>query len=150
MTLHSYTPRYILRKLWVGARLRCPSCEIGPIFKDRLHLHGTCPYCNVRYERGAGESIGGIYVNIMAAESTAFIGFLVVQVLFSPSIVDQLAFWVPYLIVFSVLFYRHARAIWVSVLYLTGAVYEDPDYTREYFGPTHRRAALTRSEDETI
>lgn len=150
MTLPSKSPRYILRKLWVGARLRCPECEIGPVFDGHLHVSETCPYCNVRYERGAGEAIGGIYVTVVVAESTAFLGFLIVHALFSLSIVQQLMFWVPYLVVFSMLFYRHARAIWISVLYLTGAVYRDPDYTREYFGPTSRLAQRNRREDESV
>lgn len=151
MMLKSKNPRYKLRKLRVGARLRCPHCEVGPIFDSYLKLRDTCPYCDARYERGAGESIGGIYVNIIAAETTAFIGFLIVHTLFSPPITQQLMFWVPYLIVFSVLFYRRARGVWIAILYLTGAVYADPDYTREYFGPTNRISTLTyrRSKDES-
>lgn len=109
------------------------------MFEGRLNLKmiATCPYCDVRYERSSGEAIGGVYINVAAAEFTAMAGFFTVNALFAPPILWQLAIWVPYLLVFVVLFYPRARGIWTSILWLTGAVYPDPDYEREYIAPDH-------------
>ena len=82
--------------------------------------------------------IGSAYITILLAELSALIGFFGVQAAFAPPITTQLMFWVPYLLVFSVVFYPVARGLWVAILYLTGGVYPDPDYTREYYGPTNR------------
>lgn len=125
----------MLRKLGVGLRLRCPVCEQGRMFTGLFRLHPTCPYCLSRYERGSGDAIGGVYINVALAEITALMGFFTVHTLFSPPIYAQLFIWVPYILVFVLLFYRHARGLWIGVLFLTGAVYPDPDYTREYIAP---------------
>jgi hypothetical protein len=51
---------------------------------------------------------------------------------FNPPLAFQLIFWISFNIVFIVLFYRHARGLWVSIAYLTGGVYPDQDYEQQY------------------
>ena len=130
---------YAFRKLRVGFRLKCPNCEQAKMFEGRFNLKmtPTCPYCDVRYERSSGEAIGGVYINVAVAELTAMAGFFTVHSIFNPPILMQLLIWIPYLLVFIVLFYPRARGIWTSILWLTGAVYADPDYEREYIAPNH-------------
>jgi uncharacterized protein (DUF983 family) len=96
-------------------------------------MHDTCPYCNARYERGHGEGVGGLYINIALAEFTALSGFFIVDALTDIEPIVQLLFWIPYILIFCALLHRHARGIWVGIVYLTGGVYPDPDYMREYF-----------------
>jgi uncharacterized protein (DUF983 family) len=133
--MRSRNARYVFHKLGVGLRLRCPNCELGRMFSGLFHMHPTCPYCNARYERGSGDAVGGVYINVALAELTALIGFFAVHEIFDPPILYQVFIWIPYIILFTIFFYRHARGMWVSILFLTGAVYPDPDYTREYVAP---------------
>jgi uncharacterized protein (DUF983 family) len=123
---------YALNVLKKGLRLRCPHCGRGKIFMSAFKAHDTCPYCQSRYERNDGDSFGGMYINISLAEITAIFGFFVVEGLTEIPAMWQLPFWVVYTIVFSLLFYRPARSLWIAIMYLTGGVYPDPDYMREY------------------
>jgi uncharacterized protein (DUF983 family) len=129
----------IRHKLRVGFTLRCPACEQGKLFtgrgRDHFKMEATCPYCHARFERTSGEMIGGVYINVAVAELLAVAGFFVSHALLAPPPLYQVLFWVPFVVIFSLLFYRRARGLWVAVMYLGGAVYPDPDYTREYYGP---------------
>lgn len=123
---------YILHKLRVGASRRCPSCERGRLFSNHFRMEPVCPYCQSRFERSSGDVIGGVYINVALAELTALMGFFAVHNVSTIPILHQLFIWVPYILLFTVYFYPHTRGLWVAVLYLTGGVYPDPDYQREY------------------
>lgn len=110
----------------LGLWLRCPNCERGTMFKDLFTLRPTCPVCAVRFERSDGESLGGMMINLGFAEVLSIGGFIVSQALFNPPILFQAIFWGVFNVAFIVLFYRHARGLWIAVSYLTGGVYTDP------------------------
>jgi len=123
---------YTLNVLKSGCRQRCPHCGRGKLFGKGFKMNATCPYCQSRYERGHGEALGGAYVNVVVAQITALFGFFAIDSLTHMPAIWQLPFWVLYTIIFCVLFYRPARGIWIAIVYLTGGVYPDPDYLREY------------------
>ena len=116
-----------IRALWLGLRLRCPNCGQGKMFHGLFEMEKTCPVCHVRFERLSGESIGGMVINLALAEVITIGGFFLVDMLTDIQPVQQLLFWIPFTIIFCVLFYRHARAMWVAVAFLTGGVYTDEE-----------------------
>jgi uncharacterized protein (DUF983 family) len=124
-TLHA------IHKLLLGLLLRCPNCEQGHMFHGLFQMDATCPYCGARYERREGESIGGTLVNLCIAELLSIGGYFLSEALFHPPLAFQLIFWITFNIAFVVLFYRHARGIWVSIVYLSGGVYPDEDYQKD-------------------
>ena len=67
-----------------------------------------------------------------------FTGFFLVHEVFHPPMMLQLLFWIPYVLVFSMWLYPSARGFWVAFLYLTGGVYVDQDYEREYIAPYYQ------------
>jgi uncharacterized protein (DUF983 family) len=117
-----------IRALWLGFLLRCPNCGRGKMFRGLFEMEETCPNCGVRFERQSGESIGGMVINLALAEVITIGGFFLVDALFHVPITHQLLFWIPFTIVFCVLFYRHARAMWVGVAFLAGSVYTDAEH----------------------
>ncbi|MCC6614872.1 MAG: DUF983 domain-containing protein [Anaerolineae bacterium] len=119
------TPGYLLHKLWVGARLRCPHCERGRTFSGLLKVNQTCSECGLRFECEDGESVGGMYINLALAELTTMGGFFLIHSLYQPPLLPHLVFWIVYNITFVVLFYRHARSTWMSVSYLTSGQQAD-------------------------
>jgi uncharacterized protein (DUF983 family) len=129
---------YTLHKLRLSLRGRCPECEQGQMFQSYFALRETCPYCDVRFSRNAGDAIGGVYINVAIAELTALIGFSLVNSFTSLPIIHQLLIWIPYLIIFTIVFYPYARGLWIGVTYLIGGIYADPDYHKEYIAPYHR------------
>lgn len=139
---------YMLHKLMVALRLRCPSCEQGRMFDGMFRMTPICPYCHVRFERTSNEAIGGVYINLALAELTSVAGFFVTHWIFGPPIMLQLFIWIPYVLVFTLLFYRHARGLWVGVMFLMGEVYPDFDITQEYSAPEPITAGRKRPEHE--
>lgn len=138
----------MFRKLSIGLRRRCPECERGQIFASHFQINATCAYCGVRFERSSGDAVGGVYINVAVAEFTAMTGFFLVHTLFHPPMLAQLFIWIPYVLVFSILFYPYARGLWVGVMYLTGGIYRDPDYEREYIASSHVYGTTTWQEPE--
>lgn len=119
---------YYARKIMLGLLLRCPNCEQGRMFRGLFQIEEICPHCAARFERKEGESIGGTMLNLGIAELLTIAGFVTTKLVFNPSLAFQLIFWVSFNLIFVILFYRHARAMWVSVVYLAGGVYPDhPD-----------------------
>jgi uncharacterized protein (DUF983 family) len=118
---------HTLHKLKTGFALRCPICEQG-----RLGMRQTCLYCQSRFERSPRDKIGGLYLSALAAQVTAVGGFLLVESLFHISPLLQLVFWIPYSIVFALLFYPRARGLSVALNALRGRVYPDFDCERQY------------------
>jgi uncharacterized protein (DUF983 family) len=120
-----------LHKLLVTARLRCPNCEEGRIFSG-FKINPTCPVCGVQFERREGESVGGVMINLVLVESSAIIGFFVVDAMTDIPPLTQLWFWIPYNLVMPILLYRSTRALWIGVAYLNGDVtYADKEDKNE-------------------
>lgn len=124
--------------LWRGARLRCPACGRGRLFDRGFHLRPTCPYCEARFERSSGESLGAVYINSALTIVPALVGFFAVETAWHPPMVAQLVAWTLFVVLFPAWTFRLARGVWVAVAYLTGGVYPDPDYEREWMNPQVR------------
>jgi uncharacterized protein (DUF983 family) len=97
------------------------------MFASWFKLNATCPVCGVRFERRSGESVGGVMINLVVVELISIGGFVLVEVLTDVRPIDQLIFWLPFAILFPILFYPFSRALWVVTSYLQGGVRGDPD-----------------------
>jgi uncharacterized protein (DUF983 family) len=117
----------MLTTLMRGLFLRCPNCGKGEMFRGLFTMETICPHCGVRYERLQGESIGAMAVNLISAETISLLGFFVINALFNPPFWPHMAFWVLFNVLYVIFFYRHSRALWVAISFLTGGVYKDTD-----------------------
>jgi len=106
---------YYLKILGRGLWLRCPNCGQGVMFRGLFKMEATCPECHVRYERKYGESIGGMFINLLVVETISVAGYFISDALLKPPLIFQLIFWGTFNLVFVILFYRHARALWVAI-----------------------------------
>jgi uncharacterized protein (DUF983 family) len=97
------------------------------MFTGLLRSIARCEVCGVRFERMDGESIGGMAITTLVVPSLALVGFFLTDLLTGiPFIVNALV-WGAAIVFGSTVMYRHSRALWVAVSYLTGGVYADPD-----------------------
>jgi uncharacterized protein (DUF983 family) len=113
-----------LRVLRQTICLRCPACEHGRMFRSWFTMNVRCPVCGVIFERDAGEVTGGIAINSVATSSVAVAGATLAWVSDVP-VWPLIAALVVISTLFAVWFYRHARALWAGILFLTGSMFED-------------------------
>ena len=114
----------VLRIFCVTMLLRCPACQRGRMFRSLFQMNVRCPVCGVVFERDAGEVTGAMAINTVLMSLLA-IGGAVLAI-----VTDIPASWIiggtaVVMMLFGVFFYRHARAVWVGILFLTGAIFED-------------------------
>jgi uncharacterized protein (DUF983 family) len=127
--------RQISRTLRRALALRCPECGYGALYERGFRLHDTCSYCQVRYERAPGESLGAAYLTGALTLSLVVGGFWLLDSILDSSDHLWLGLWILAIVALNLLFYRYARALWVGVAHLGGGVHPDPDYEREYIAP---------------
>ncbi len=121
-----------LSALWdTGCRLNCPVCEQGKLFSTMFKMNKTCPHCSVRFERFQGEELGGMTISIVVTTTIFMVGYFLAEVYTEWHTGIHLGIWVPFALLFPVLFYRYSRALWVTFLYLTGSIYWDKESYRD-------------------
>lgn len=117
-----------LKKLFLGATLRCPNCEVGSVSDGLFSIRPTCPNCQVRFERKQGESTGASIIWISFLPISALILFFTMYFV-NPTLPIWLLVTVPlgFVTIIGVLFYRNARGLWIAMTYLAGGVYADEE-----------------------
>jgi len=104
---------------WRGARLRCPRCGSGHLFRRYFTLRPDCPRCALHFEREEGYWVGALAVNIaivMAIFVVAFVAILVATVPEVP-VGPTLAVLVPVMVLGPILFYPFSKTLWMAIDY---------------------------------
>jgi uncharacterized protein (DUF983 family) len=81
-------------------------------------MHDTCVHCGLKFEREQGYFVGAIYVNYTATVLIAVPGFFILDALTGIDIRQQLAIWVPFAVVFPLIFFHHSRSLWLVLDHL--------------------------------
>ena len=108
-------PWRIIRMLDYGLRLRCPRCGAGPLYTKPFKMRDTCPSCGLKFEREQGYFVGAIYINYAATVGIAVPGFFLLDAFVGLTINQQLAFWVPFAVIFPLIFFHHSRSLWLML-----------------------------------
>lgn len=114
-----------LRYLGRAMFLRCPVCGVSPIFTP---LHRTrrlrdwftpldgCPRCGFPYEREPGYFLASVWIiNYGAGSVLGIIIYLSLELTVHPPIGRLLALVVTPIILFNIIFARHAKAIFMAL-----------------------------------
>ena len=109
-------------------RLTCPRCGLEGMFRTYFRMHKHCPACRFQFDRGPGYFLGSTYINygITAGMMTAM--FLIGKIVFRVS--SRTLVWpmFAFCIVFPVLIFRHARALWLALdCHFDTSVLDDED-----------------------
>ena len=109
------------------ARLKCPVCLQGSVFKDRFNALQKCPQCGFYFSRESGFWAGSTYFGYGATVFVAGgVGVILGFVFGLGWTVPVLAAVVIVAIVFPIWFFPYAREIWLVLdLYLNPPVTED-------------------------
>jgi hypothetical protein len=81
-------------------------------------MRANCPKCDLKFEREQGYFVGAIYINYAATIAIAVPGFFILDVFTNIDINRQLAIWVPFAVIFPLLFFHHSRALWLVLDHL--------------------------------
>jgi uncharacterized protein (DUF983 family) len=95
-------------------RLRCPRCGQGVLFRSWFRMRSQCDWCGLVYEREPGFFLGSVYVNygLTAVLTTVIYFSLLAGDVASP---DTLLWcMVAFCVLFPILFFRHARSLWLG------------------------------------
>ena len=104
-----------LRVLLRAARLRCPRCGIGPLFRGAFRMHEACPHCGFSYEREPGFYLGSIYLNYGATVILTGGLYAFVVLVLGLSNETALATCLAAAVLFPILFFRHARSFLLAL-----------------------------------
>jgi uncharacterized protein (DUF983 family) len=110
----------ILRR---GARLRCPCCGYGPLFESTFRMYERCSACDERFEREPGQWLGAIYINLALTMGAVGIGLLIAGTIWSPTLGERLAVGVSLAAVGPLVFFRYAKGLWTSIIFLGEGLY---------------------------
>ena len=113
----------ILDILVRGMKLRCPCCGHGRLFKTRFRTHERCSACDERFEREPGQGFGAIYINLGLSVMLAATGYLITNAFSSLTMPQQLGIWIPVAALGPVLFFRLAKGLWTSIIFLGEGLY---------------------------
>jgi uncharacterized protein (DUF983 family) len=95
-------------------RLRCPLCGCGKMFRGWFKMHEHCSNCGIKFEREPGYFLGSIYFNYGL---TALVVAIAYPVLMFNKVLDDkvlMPLTLGFVIVFPIIFFRHARALWAG------------------------------------
>lgn len=98
-----------------GLRLKCPRCGVGSLYAKPFRMNPACAHCGVKFEREQGYFIGAIYINYAATVGIAVPGFFLLDAFTDITINQQLALWVPFAVIFPLLFFHHSRSLWLTL-----------------------------------
>jgi len=105
----------LFRILRAALSLRCPRCGVGKLYAKPFRMFEHCPHCQLKFEREQGYFVGAIYINYAATVAIAVPGFFLLDAVTTMTIQQQLAVWVPFAVVFPLLFFHHARSLWLAL-----------------------------------
>lgn len=117
--------RSMTRILILGLLLTCPACRHGRMFRSLFIMNVRCPVCGVIFERDAGEVTGGMAINMTVTSVVALLGGGLLSVFTTLPALELIVLLGLLTVAIGLLFYRHARGLWTSILYLTGSIFED-------------------------
>ena len=106
-------PLRIVRMFSYGLRLRCPRCGAGRLYAKPFKMLANCRECGLKFEREQGYFVGAIYINYAATVAIAVPGFFLLDAFAGLTINQQLALWVPFAVIFPLVFFHHSRSLWL-------------------------------------
>jgi uncharacterized protein (DUF983 family) len=105
----------MLSLLGRGLRLKCPRCGAGALYERPFRMRRNCAHCDLKFEREPGYFVGAIYINYAATVLVALPGFFILDAFTTITINQQLALWIPFTIIFPLLFFHHSRSLWLAL-----------------------------------
>ena len=101
--------------VWRGARLRCPACSRGRLFRNMFQMNTECAECEFGFERPPGYFLGSTYINYGVTAATTTVVYVILLFGFRAPRDRLLPFALTFCVIFPLVFFRFARSLWLSL-----------------------------------
>ncbi len=101
-----------------GLRLRCPVCGEGKLYRRWFYMRRYCPACEFVFAREPGYFTTAVAVNIFLSELITLAVIIPLAASQSISFVSLLCIGGAIAFILPLLFYHHARSLWMSIEHL--------------------------------
>ena len=86
-------------------------------------MYDRCIACGEKFEREPGQWFGAIYINLALTVALAVTGFTITQSFTLLTMPQQLTIWVPVSVLGPLVFFRLAKGLWTSIIFLGEELY---------------------------
>lgn len=101
-----------------GLRLRCPVCGEGRLYRRLFRMSQHCPACGFIYAREPGYFTTAVALNIFLSELITLIVVVPFAASQSLSFLTLLLMGGAIACILPLLFYHHAKSLWMSIEHL--------------------------------
>jgi uncharacterized protein (DUF983 family) len=101
-----------------GLRLRCPVCGEGKLYRRCFSMYRQCPACHFTYAREAGYYTAAVAINIFLSEVFVLAVVLPMAAYNAVPLVTLLLAGGVGVCILPLLFYHHAKSLWMSIEHL--------------------------------
>lgn len=101
--------------LWNAIRLRCPRCGTGKLFERFVTMSKTCDGCQLDIAKKPGYYLGSTYINYGFTTVILMVTYVSLRFGVGYESWTLVPPFVVFLIAFPLLFFRHARALWLAM-----------------------------------
>lgn len=97
------------------ARLRCPRCREGKVWRGMLTMNDDCPGCGLHFEREPGYFTGAMVTSYLLAVPVFAAAWLVLWLVVGLGILPAFIVAVVIFLVLVPLIFRYSRVIWMHL-----------------------------------
>ena len=101
-----------------GLRLRCPVCGEGKLYRRWFRMYQHCPDCGFIYAREPGYYTAALAINVFLSELITLVVIIPLAASQSISFVMLLLIGGTIAFILPLLFYHHAKSLWMSIEHL--------------------------------
>ena len=96
-------------------KLRCPRCGKGKLYEGVIRMAKECSHCRLDIVKKPGYYLGSTYINYGFTPIISMVTYMTLR--FGQDIESKvlIPYFVVFLIAFPLLFFRHARALWLAM-----------------------------------
>jgi hypothetical protein len=88
-------------------------------------MNDHCSACDEKFEREPGQWFGAIYINLALTVAVILTGFAITGSYTTLSVAQQSRLWTAAAALVPILFFRFAKGLWTSIVFLGEGVYLD-------------------------
>ncbi|MFK7818910.1 MAG: DUF983 domain-containing protein [Planctomycetaceae bacterium] len=96
-------------------RLRCPRCGKGKLYDGFITMSKECSNCQLDIAKKPGYYLGSTYINYGFTTVISMVTYMTLRFGYDIESKTLIPYFVTFLVAFPLLFFRHARSLWLAM-----------------------------------